>query len=282
MKINSISENSGTYPARLLDLPDAPKELYYIGELPLYKRGIAIIGTRKPTSYGRQVTIELATRLAEQGAVIISGLAHGIDSIAHDAAVRARGTTLAVLAGGLDQIYPSSNKELAHRIVEESGSLISEYPAGTPPLPFRFLRRNRIVTGLADTIIVTEAGIQSGTINTVSHALEQGKEVYVVPGPITSPMSAGCNALISQGAIPLVNIDMFILQLFPKHTKKQISLLAQNEAEQTILELIADGIQEGEEIQQQSLLDGALYSQTMTMLEIRGAIHALGANRWGL
>mgnify|MGYP002413141880 FL=1 len=259
-----------------------PRKLFIRGELPDYQLGIAIVGTRKPTADGRQITTELATRLTEKGAMIISGLAHGIDGIAHEAAVKAGGTGVAVLANGLDTVYPSSHRSLADRLLASGGALVSEYEPGTPPLQFRFLERNRLVTGLADKVIVTEAGLRSGTMNTVGHALEQGKDVYAVPGPITSAMSAGCNALIAQGATPIVSIDQFIQDLFPKPSKKQARLLAHTEEEQLILELLAGGIVEGEELQQKSTLDGALFAQTMTMLEIRGAIRALGANRWGL
>lgn len=282
MKINSISVSDPVFPERLRHIPRPPETLYHVGAIPNYEVGVAIVGTRKPTSYGRQVTTELASRLAERGAVIISGLAHGIDGIAHEAMVKAGGKGIAVLASGLDSIYPSSHRQLAVSILEKGGALLGENPPGTPPLQYRFLERNRLVTGLADIVIVTEASTRSGTMNTVAHALEQGKEVYAIPGPITSAMSAGCNSLIAQGATPLVNIEAFIEQLFPVPTRKQLTLLAHNDAEQAILELIARGISDGEELQQQSALDGALFAQTMTMLEIRGVIRALGANHWGL
>lgn len=281
MKINSISVSDPLFPERLRVIPQPPATLYSVGTLPDYPLGIAIIGTRKPTSYGRQVTTELAQKLAERGAVIVSGLAHGVDGVAHEAVVKSGGTAVAVLASGLDTIYPSTHRQLADRILETGGAIVGENPPGTPPLQFRFLQRNRIVAGLADIIIVTEASNRSGTMNTVAHALEQGKDVYAVPGPITSSMSAGCNILIAQGATPIINIDQFIDQLFPAPSKKQLSILAQNTEEESILELIARGVSDGEDLQQQSALDGALFAQTMTMLEIRGAIRALGANRWG-
>lgn len=282
MKINSISVSDPAFPERLRVITKPPATLYTLGNLPSYKVGIAIVGTRKPTTYGRQVTAMLSSRLGEQGAVIISGLAHGVDGIAHEAAVKAGGTAVAVLASGLDRIYPSAHRELADKVLAAGGAVVGENPPGTPPLQFRFLERNRLVAGLADIVIVTEAGQRSGTMNTVSHALEQGKEVFAVPGPITSAMSAGCNALIAQGATPIVDVEQLIERLFPKPSKKQISLLAQTPDEQLLLELIAAGVSDGEELQQKSALDGALFAQTMTMLEIRGAIHALGANRWGI
>jgi DNA processing protein len=282
MKINSISSTASSFPARLSVIPNRPKIIYCRGKIPAYPIGVAIVGTRKPTAYGKQITMELAERLAERGAVIVSGLAHGIDGIAHQGALKVGGTTLAVLPSGLDTIYPSAHRGLAGQMLETGGALISEYEPGTPPLQYRFLERNRLVSGLSDIVIVTEAGLRSGTMNTVSHALEQGKDVYAVPGPITSAMSAGCNALIAQGATPIVNIDLFIEQLFPRATPKQATLLAQNKDEQSILELLATGVYDGEDLHAQSNLSPTEYSQTMTMLEIRGAIRSLGANRWSL
>lgn len=282
MKINSISGTDTSFPSRLKTIPGHPDRIYNAGALPTYDLGVSIVGTRKPTAYGRQVTADIASRLAERGAVVISGLAHGVDGIAHEAAIKAGGTTIAVLPAGLDQIYPSTHRPLASRIVETGGALVSEYEPGTPPLPYRFLERNRLVSGLGDIVIVTEAGIRSGTMNTTMHALEQGKDVYAVPGPITSAMSAGCNALIAQGATPIVNVEQFIERLLPKTTRSQVSILAQTAEEQVLIDLLTRGVSEGDELQAESRLDPHLYLQTMTMLEIRGAVRSLGANRWSL
>lgn len=282
MKINNISSSNPLFPERLRFIPQAPKQLYVKGQLPAYQLGIAIVGTRKPTTYGRHVTTELSRKLAEKGAVIISGLAHGVDGLAHEGALAAHGITIAVEPNGLDTVYPATHRELAERILSSGGACISEYKPGTPPLPYRFLERNRLVSGLADIVIVTEAALHSGTTNTVRHALEQGKDVYAVPGPITSAMSAGCNQLIAQGATPIVSIDSFIEQLFPKPSRKQALLLAQNIEEQAVLDLIAHGITDGEELHAKSGLTAATFAQTMSILEIRGVIRALGANHWGL
>jgi DNA processing protein len=282
MKINSISGTDPEFPPRLQVIPHRPKRLYITGQLPDYNLGVAIVGTRKPTAYGRQVTAEIASRLAERGAVIVSGLAHGIDGIAHEASLKVGGHTIAVLPSGLDQVYPSAHRNLAERITTQGGALVSEYNPGTPPLQYRFLERNRLVSGLADIVIVTEAGIRSGTMNTTMHALEQGKDIYAVPGPITSSMSAGCNALIAQGATPIVNIEQFVDHLLPKASAKQLTILADTREEQVILDLLLRGVSEGDELQSESKLDPTSYSQTMTMLEIRGVVRSLGANRWGL
>ena len=282
MKINSISASDPVFPQRLTVIPQPPHKLYVIGTIPTYATGVAIVGTRKPTAYGKQVTSMIAERLAERGAVIVSGLAHGVDGIAHQSALRVGGKTVAVLPSGPDQIYPSAHQALAKNIADRHGALISEYEPGTPPLQYRFLERNRLVSGLADIIVITEASIRSGTMNTASHALEQGKDVYAVPGPITSPMSAGCNALIAQGAAPIVNIEQFVDQLLPKVSAKRLTILAETKEEQTILDLLVRGVSDGDELHAESRLDPALYSQTMTMLELRGIVRPLGANRWGL
>lgn len=282
MKINSISSSNPHFPSRLNDIPGRPHHIYSLGEIPEYKLGVSIVGTRKPTAYGRHVTTDIASHLAERGAVIISGLAHGIDGIAHEATVRASGKTIAVLPAGLDQIYPAAHRGLAEKILATGGALISEYEPGTPALHHRFLERNRLVSGLGDIIIVTEAGLRSGTMNTTMHALEQGKDVYAIPGPITSAMSAGCNALIAQGATPIVSVEQLIEQLFPKTSSKQLNILATTKEEQAIIDLLASGVSEGDELQSKSKLDPTTYSQTLTMLEIRGVVRSLGGNRWGL
>ena len=280
MKSNTISGLE--IPARLREIPDAPTRLWYRGALPEEQRpAVAIVGTRKPTSYGRAVTERLATKLAERGVIIVSGLALGIDSIAHAAALKAGGTTIAVLPSGVDKPYPSQHRQLADDIIEKGGALISEYPPGTPGLQFRFLERNRLVSGLADIVIVTEAANRSGTFNTVSHALSQGRDVYAIPGSILSPMSHGPNQLVTTGAGAIVDIDAWVDQYFPR-TTKQAANVRYTPEEQTIIDLITSGISDGDEIHAKSGLETAAYLQTITMLEITGAVRPLGNNQWSL
>lgn len=282
IKINSISISKQGYPRRLKNIPGAPRELFYRGELPDDSRKyVAIIGTRKPTRYGVEVTQQLARKLAERGVVIVSGLALGIDALAHRGALDGNGLTIAVFAHGVEQISPRTNEQLGLEI-EKTGALLSEYEPGMP-LQHRaaFLERNRIVSGLSDAVIVTEASLRSGTANTVSHALEQGKDIYAVPGPITSPMSRGCNQLIAQGATPIVDIDAFVDQFAPVDTAIQPTL-AYSSAEEAILNLIKQGLRDGDEIHAKSQLNAGLFAETLTMLELRGAIRPLGANQWSL
>ncbi len=181
-----------------------PKRLWLCGMLPSERRtAIAIVGTRKPTPYGREVTYQLSYELAKRGVVVISGLALGVDGIAHQAALDAGGTTIAVLPTSIESIHPATHRELARRITENGGALISEYGAGDPVFKTNFVARNRIVTALSDGILITEAAAKSGSLTTANFALEQGRPVMVVPGNITSPMSMGCNNLLRVGRLPL-------------------------------------------------------------------------------
>lgn len=265
-------------------IESCPETLYKVGELPAERRlSVAIVGTRKPSSYGKEVTHRLAYDLAKQGIVIISGLAIGVDAIAHQAALEAGGTTIAILGNGLHTVYPSSNRSLAEKIISSGGAILSEYKEGTPPIGFRFLERNRLVSGLADAVIITEAASRSGTLNTAGHAIQQGKEVFVVPGNITSPLSAGCNALLRQGATPVTKTEDVLEALAPHLLIPQSSLpLGNTPQESTILKLIHDGIRDGEELQQKSKLEAHEFASTLTMLEINGMVRSLGANRWTL
>ena len=282
MKINSISAKAADCPDRLRSIPDSPGQIYVLGHMPDYRVGVAIVGTRKPTAYGRQVTSAIAEQLAERGAVVVSGLAYGVDAIAHEAVVKAGGRGIAVLAGGVDKIYPSGHHDLAARLLDTGGAVLSDQPPGTPHMQHLFLARNRLVSGLSDAIVVTEAGLRSGTMNTVRHALEQGRDVYAVPGPITSPMSAGTNALIGQGATPITDIELFVNDLLPKSSPKQAALLAQTEHEQVVIDLLQAGVSDGDELSANSKLATAEFMTAMTMLEIRGVIRPLGGNHWGL
>lgn len=283
MKINSISISDPAFPEKLRHIPMPPDTLHIRGDLPNPARKcVAIIGTRKPTGYGTEVTLALAERLAERGVVIISGLALGVDTLAHQGALKARsGITVAVLAGGVDNPTPYTNAGWADQILRRGGAILSEYPAGMPPRSHRFLERNRIVAGLSDAVIVTEASARSGTSNTVSHALQQGRDVYAVPGPITSPMSAGANALIAQGAQPIVSIEDFVERFAPIESN-QMEIFAYDPNEKAIIDLLKSGLRDGDELHAKSKLDPGLFMQTLTLLEIRGAIKPLGANRWSL
>ena len=206
-KVIKINMNSKYYPERLRNIDDPPKEMYCVGNLELlnYKKNIAMIGSRNCSSYGERAAKDFAYNLAKEDVCIVSGLAKGIDSFSHIGALNAKGKTIAVLGSGLDNIYPKENIKLVEEIIKNNGLIISEYPLGTKPLKYHFPARNRIISGLSDSILVVEARRNSGTNITVDFALEQGKDVFVIPGNIYSKTSDGTNFLITEGAIPVLN-----------------------------------------------------------------------------
>ena len=282
MKIKAISPDESIFLQIIESIALKPKTLYFIGSLPKERLPVvAVVGTRRPTSYGKEVTFNLAYKLAKQGIIIVSGLALGIDAIAHRAALEAGGTTVAVLANGLDSVYPASHRALADEIVKKGGLIISEYPPGTPARDFQFLARNRIVSGLSDAVIVTEAAARSGTLATVAYALEQNREVFAVPGNITSPMSVGPNRMIIQGAHPALEANDVLQIIAPQLLTQQTTLnMGSSPIEIKIIDLLKQGIRDGDLLQQQSGFGVSEFSQAMTMLEIGGLIRGLGANQW--
>jgi DNA processing protein len=193
------------YPENLSQVADPPPVLFTRGSvLPCDAQSVALVGTRRATSYGCSVAERLATDLARRGVTVVSGLAKGIDTVAHTAAVRAGGRTIAVLGNGLDQVYPPENTALASRIVtSHHGALVTEFAPGIPPDAVNFPRRNRIISGLSRLTVIVEAGERSGALITADFALEQGRDVMAVPGNIHSTASAGANALLKQGATPV-------------------------------------------------------------------------------
>lgn len=285
MNINSIPPDKHKFLQVLAQIDKPVKTVFYSGDLPATRvPTVAIVGTRKPTSYGKEITYKLATDLAKKGVVIVSGLALGVDGIAHTAACDVGGITIAVLPSGLPRIYPSSHRGLAGRILETGGTLITEYEEDmTNAYQSNLLARNRIVSGLADAILITEAAARSGTLNTAAHALAQGKEIFVVPGNITSPMSAGCNALIKQGAHIATDANDIIEHIAPQLLRQQTQLnLGSNAVESAIITELQAGLRDGDEIQRNTGLSSTEFNTALTMLEIQGTIRALGANQWTL
>ncbi|HSL94101.1 MAG TPA: DNA-processing protein DprA [Bacillota bacterium] len=201
------------YPAALRHIYNPPWALYVKGNLQNHRLRIGVVGSRKATPYGRQAVETLVPALAGAEAVVVSGLARGIDTLAHVVTLRHSGITLAVLGTGLDSVYPTENARLAQRILERDGALISEYREGTPPLPHHFPARNRIISGLSRAVLVVEGDRNSGSLITAEHAMEQGRDVCAVPGSIFSPQSYGPNWLISQGAIPVTGPESLLQAL---------------------------------------------------------------------
>lgn len=282
MNVNKVTLNSNAYPASLHNIPDAPKELYVLGQLDhlLSKPCLSVVGSRKVTPYGRGVTENLVTTVASHGITVISGLALGVDAIAHKAALDAGGKTIAILPCGLDKPYPASHRQLARRILEQGGALVSEYPNGTPPLQHHFIARNRIVSGLGDAVLITEAAAKSGTMHTVGFALDQGKTVMAVPGNITSTLSEGTNNLIKTGASPVTSAQDIFDALNIGGQLQFSETLAASAQEEAILTLLKQGITDGNELQLGSHLSAPEFNQTLTMLEITGKIRSVGAGHW--
>lgn len=283
--VKKLTLTSDDIPESLRSIPAPPRKLFVMGNIePLLARPrIAIVGSRKVSPYGRHVTELFAEELAKRGGVIVSGLALGVDSIAHRACLRAGGQTIAVLPTSLENIYPASHRQLAADIIKQGGALISEYPEGTPSLKKNFIERNRLVSGISDGVIITEAALKSGTLHTANFALEQGRTVMAVPGNITSSSSEGANNLLKSGAIMATDIEDVLLALHMEIVGQQRQLpLADNKQEKVILDLMAKGLSDGSELLEKSGLAPQVFNQTLTMLEISGKIHATGGGHWGL
>ena len=207
-KIKVIRFGDKNYPESLKNIPDNPKVLYVLGnERLLNEKSIAIIGCRKCTKYGAKNAYTFGYKLAEKGICVVSGLARGIDTYSHLGAIKVKEKAIAVVGSGLDEVYPKENIELYKSILRSGGVIVSEYPLGTKPERYHFPQRNRIISGLSNGVIVVEAKKKSGTLITVDFALEQGKDVYAIPGNITSEYSYTTNELIKEGAIPITSLD---------------------------------------------------------------------------
>lgn len=284
MKVNKISPHNPGFPEALKQIASPPKQLYVLGDLePLrHTKAVGIVGSRAVTPYGQQITSRLAGELAQRGLAVVSGLALGVDGFAHRAASDAGGYTVAVLANGLDSIQPATNRNLAIEILEKGGAIISEYPEGMPALKQNFVARNRLVSGLSDGLLITEANERSGSLHTANFALDQGKVVMAVPGNITSGNSAGTNNLIKTGAVPITSVEDVLSALDLEVETANLAVMGANAEEAIILELMKRGMTDINELQAGSELSPEVFSQTMTMLEITAKVRPLGAGHWGI
>jgi len=266
------------YPERLAQIYDPPIVLYYIGEIPETKNAIAIVGTRKITGYGRMVTEKFAQSLAEQGLVIVSGLARGVDTVAHQAAVFVNGQTIAVLGGGIQKIFPVENSQLAVAIANGHGAVISEFPPDYPSLAGNFPARNRIIAGLTQAVLVTEAAEDSGSLITARLALEENRDVYAIPGPITSNVSLGTAKLLQEGA-KLVTDPSEILadfqQIIPKSSQKLLTNL--NPDEQQLFASLMTENKRIDDLCQEFHKSAAEVSSLLIKMEIKGLVKNVGS-----
>lgn len=263
--IRSLTSSSLDFPKALRDIPSPPEALFLDGELP-GEAPVAIVGSRRASAYGRRVATTLAAQLATAGVPIISGLAFGIDATAHRAALEAGGKTVAVLPGGLDEasVSPRTNLRLAETI-RRQGALLSEYPVGTAARKEHFAARNRLISGLARAVVVIEAALPSGSLLTARHAIEQGREVWAVPGQIDNPIAAGTNHLIFDGAQPLVSVADFLGSLGLSTAAGRDPLLQAFAAPAHLDAVSAAGG-----------FDPAVLESTVAKLELRGLLRHLG------
>lgn len=275
------------YPAILREVPTPPPVLFMHGRLQETDQfALAIVGTRRLTSYGRQIAKELTAGLVRHNITIVSGLARGIDAIAHKTALEMGGRTIAVLGSGTDEIYPPENRQLAKQIVEQQqGAVITEYPLGTKPHARNFPPRNRIISGLSLGTIVIEGDVDSGAMITAQFALEQNREVFAVPGPITSPVSNGPNHLIQQGAKLVMRVEDVLdeLNLRMVSEKAAVQLALPESAEEVlILEQLSRDPQHVDELCRLTALPSATVSSTLTLLELKGVVQHVGGLKYTL
>jgi len=286
LNIKVITLPDESYPKLLKEIPDPPPVLYAKGELPTETRSIAVVGTRKMTSYGREVTEILVRDLVAAGFTIISGLARGVDSYSHRVTIGNGGQTIAVLGGGVDVIYPPENAALAVEIADGYGAVISEFPVGMQSIPGNFPARNRIISGLSLGVLVTEAGEDSGSLITAGCAGEQGREVFAVPGPIYSSYSKGPAELIKQGAKLVMNVGDILEELNISDQGSVIGdqqeIKGDSEEEQVILDLLRNGPVHIDEIARASKLPAAKVGSLLSLMEIKGKIKPLGSGTYFL
>lgn len=278
--IRALCRESDRYPLLLKEISSAPAFLFFRGDPALLSavHPVAVVGTRRISDYGRQVLQDIIPPLVKAGVTIVSGLAHGIDGLAHEIALHHGGKCIAVLGNGLDIIYPSAHRNLARDILANGGAIISELPPGMGPLPQFFPARNRIISGLSKATIVVEAKEKSGSLITAQFALEQNRDVYAVPGNIFSENQQGANQLIAQGAYPLLSAQQLLhqLQLGADQALPEAAILSfDSPEEKTIYEALQEPLSLNELVQRGGV-DITKISQLLSMMEIKGFVKILG------
>jgi DNA processing protein len=285
--VKLLNWHSPDYPRYLREIPAAPPLLFMQGQIEDVDRwAVAVVGTRRFTVYGRQVTQELVTGLVHNNVTIISGLARGIDAIAHKTAIEQGGRTLAVLGSGLDRIYPAENSQLARRIVQEGrGAVLSEYALGTQPEAKNFPPRNRVISGLSLGVIVIEAGERSGALITSRFALEQDREVFAVPGNINSPASMGTNRLIQDGAKLVRSVEDILEELNLTMVAEQVAVqmsLPESAEEAALIAHLSHQPQHIDELSRAAGLPSGQVSSTLTLMELKGMVQQVGGMNYVL
>ena len=277
--IKILTWQDESYPQRLKEIDQPPPVLYIRGEyLPDDLFAVAIVGTRRVTPYGRQITEELSSFLAANGLTVISGLARGVDAIAHQTALKAGGRTIGVLGSGVDKIYPPEHRGLAEQMMEQ-GAIISDYSPGTPPEASNFPPRNRIISGLSLAVVVIEAGETSGALITAEFAAEQGRDVFAVPGSILAPQSKGTNKLIQNGALPLLSVNDLMQTLDITRVGKQKvvrRIMPADATEAKLLSVLGSEPLHVDEIRNQSELPIEKVSASLALMELKGIVRQVG------
>jgi len=275
-----VTSAEAGYPALLREIAAPPPVLYYMGELLETDRAaVAIVGTRRITAYGREVTAKIASGLARAGVTVVSGLARGVDGVAHQAALDAGGRTIAVLGSGLNQIYPPEHRNLARRICEQ-GAVVSDYLPDTPPDGPNFPPRNRIISGLSLGVVVVEAPERSGALITVDFAADQGREIFAVPGPVTSANSSGCNRLIREGARVVRSAEDVLEDLEinrfhePAPVQRALPLSAEDERLLAVMGIIPRHIDEIAALCDAPVVE---ISTRLMLLELQGVVRNTGS-----
>lgn len=277
--IKVITWDDENYPRRLKEIDQPPPVLYILGELTVQDEwAAAIVGTRRMTGYGRQVTEELVELLARHGVTVVSGLARGVDASAHQTALKHGGRTIAVLGSGVDQIYPPEHRKLAEEIAR-NGAVISDYPPGTPPESNNFPPRNRIISGMSRVVVVIEAGITSGALITSTFAADQGRDVFALPGSIYANQSKGTNRLIQQGARPLVEVkdvlDALNIEQVQEYRQARLELPA-DPREQQILDSLGYEPTHIDDLGNSTGWGMDTLTATLTMMELKGLVRQVG------
>jgi len=270
MTIRRICRGEGAYPPLLARIPDPPPSLWLRGDadpMLLAETAVSIVGARACSGYGRSVARMLAGGVAEAGAVVVSGLARGVDGEAHRGALAVQGRTVAVLGCGVDRDYPAAHAELARAIVTGGGLVVSEYEPGVEPAPWRFPARNRIIAGLAAATVVVEARERSGALITADFALEDGREVLAVPGEITSPLSAGANGLLRQGATPATSVAD-VLEAIGLEPRRVVETAVEDPTAALVLDAISVGIGTADEIVRVARIESGEASAALIELEL--------------
>jgi DNA processing protein len=275
-----ITWESPDYPELLREIPAAPPLIFVRGQFePIDRWAVAVVGTRRLTAYGRQITHELVSGLVRNGITIVSGLARGIDAVAHRTALDEGGRTIAVMACGIDKIYPPEHRDMARQIIDGHGVIITDYPLGAEPENTHFPARNRLISGLSLGVLVVEAGEKSGALITSRFALEQNREVFAVPGNVNSPVSVGTNRLIQQGAKLVLRVEDILEELNLRMIADQAEakvILPESAEEAALISQLSSQPTHIDELGRLTGMPSSLISSTLTIMELKGMVQQVG------